>query len=122
MKAIFSLMLLCIGITKVVHAQDTLSAFDPNFMMVDTIKTEAMSMASNQPRVVKVSAAQVTKAKPTPSQSSLKNLTVELNPTFEWSNPPGFMGYRKGDIILNQRKPISDKKYHRLRKNRCYPF
>ena len=125
MRANFCLMLAYIGICKVVTAQDTLPTSDANFSLVDSTKMETMAMAPHQPRAIKVSSIispQTAVYTTSPGSPGIKNLPVELNANYECSNPPGFMGYRKGDIILNQRKPISEKKWLRHKKNQCYPF
>jgi hypothetical protein len=122
MKVILCVLLMWTGINGILVAQTPLPTAGPSFSSKDTTTAAVIAVASMQAyptgidrQTTMVEAKEIVKIPKTTK-------TADQGPIRDWSNPPGYKGSRGPALSSSKHKPLTPKKYHRSKANRCYTF
>jgi hypothetical protein len=121
MKTIFCFMLVFAGISITVDAQQTMSTEGPSFSKNDSSTSAVISVASLQSYPVGFDRQGTPKEEEILPSEVSSSQALDIGPIRDWSNPSGYMGYRKS-VKHTKRKPMSVKKYQPIKRYRCYTF
>jgi hypothetical protein len=123
MKAILCFMLAYAGVTMMAGAQATMPTAGPSFSIKDTSKAEVIAVASMQAYPTGIDRqGSIPKQAIVEETIPDKTAMIDQGPIRDWSNPPGYMGASSPSMAMSRHKPLSPKKYHRAKANRCYTF
>ncbi len=122
MKAFLSILLVCAGMCTVARAQTPLPTTGPSFSSRDSTMAQVISVASLQAYPVGIDRQSTRQELTTTVEIQETKIVAHPGPIRDWSNPPGYMGSRGPAVSSAKHKPLTPKKYHRSKSNRCYTF
>ena len=122
MKAILCVLLMCTGINRIVVAQAPLPTAGPSFSSKDTTKAAVISVASMQAYPTGIDRKSIKPIATVISESAPAAQISQEGPIQDWHNPPGYKGASRSPGAMTRHKPLTPKKYHQPKPNRCYTF